>query len=118
MNKCRVALISLESRFGQVQENLARIVQWVRTAAEQKADLVCFPEIALQGYCDDVDTVRRHAETLDGPVCAELAKLAGECGLVVSLGMALCVDKQLLNAQVHIGAKGVLGYFANLSVPP
>ena len=91
MNKCRVALISLESHFGRPQENLARIVQWVRMAAEQKADLVYFPEIAFQGYCDEINTVRRHAETFDGPVCAELAKLAGECGLVVSLGMALYV---------------------------
>ena len=114
MNECRVALISFESRFARPVENLGRIIQWVRTAAGKKADLVCFPEVALQGYCDDVGTIRGQAETLDGPMCAELTAVAGECGLVISLGMALRADDDLLNAQVFVGAGGVLGYAAKV----
>jgi predicted amidohydrolase len=67
MNNCRVALISFESQFARPAENLRRIKQWAHTAAGEKADLVCFPEVALQGYCDDMGTIRRQAETLDGP---------------------------------------------------
>jgi len=107
-------LISFESRFGRPRENLTRILKWVRAAGKEGADLVCFPEVALQGYCDDADTMRRQAATVDGPMCAELAKVAGECGLVVSVGMALLVDEKLLNAQVFIGAQGVLGYQAKV----
>jgi len=114
VNKCRVALISFKSRFARPAENFGRISQWVRTAAGQSANLVCFPEMALQGYCDDVDAIRRHAETLDGAMCAELTAVAGECGLIISLGMALRVDDNLLNAQVFVGADGVLGFAAKV----
>ena len=110
MKQCQIALVSFESQFAKPQKNLEHIVSWSRDAAKQNADMVCFPEIALQGYHDDAGTMRRQAGTLDGPVCAELRKVAAECGLVISLGMALVVDKELLNAQVFIDEKGVVGY--------
>ena len=50
MRPSQIALVSLESQFGQSQRNLEHIVAWTRDAAKQNADMVCFPEISLQGY--------------------------------------------------------------------
>ena len=45
----RVAAVTFRSEFGDVQANLGSMLDWMDRAAAHEADLVCFPEIALQG---------------------------------------------------------------------
>ena len=46
----RVALAQLAPRLGEPDANLELAAAWLRRAAEQGADLVVFPELALTGY--------------------------------------------------------------------
>ena len=46
----RVALAQINTTVGAFAQNAAKIVEWCSRAAEQRADVVVFPELALCGY--------------------------------------------------------------------
>ena len=46
----RVALGQLNTTVGDLDGNVARMAEWTARAAEQDADLICFPELAITGY--------------------------------------------------------------------
>jgi NAD+ synthase (glutamine-hydrolysing) len=45
-----IALGQLNTTVGDLQGNVARMVQWAGRAADGGADVVCFPELAVTGY--------------------------------------------------------------------
>jgi NAD+ synthase (glutamine-hydrolysing) len=50
MPTLRIALAQVNSTVGDLAGNTATVHGWVRRAAEQRAHLVCFPEMVLTGY--------------------------------------------------------------------
>jgi NAD+ synthase len=80
-----LALAQTNMVVGDVAGNAARIIAFAQNAAQKKADLVVFPEMALPGYpCEDLVLVRAFRES----VHAALAHIATEtknlpCGLLV-----------------------------------
>ncbi|SEM08621.1 NAD+ synthase [Streptacidiphilus jiangxiensis] len=50
MPSLRLALNQIDSVVGDIDGNTEQVVTWTRHAAEQGADLVAFPELALTGY--------------------------------------------------------------------
>jgi NAD+ synthase (glutamine-hydrolysing) len=46
----RVALGQLNTTVGDLDGNDARMAEWTERAADQSADLICFPELAITGY--------------------------------------------------------------------
>jgi NAD+ synthase (glutamine-hydrolysing) len=46
----RVALGQLNTTVGDLDGNVARMVDWTARAADAGADLICFPELAVTGY--------------------------------------------------------------------
>lgn len=114
MKRTRVMLVSPRCEFGEVDENLRVILRGIERAGRRGAQLVCFPEIALQGYHNNAALVREQAQRADGPACAAIAAAAGRAGVVVSVGMALRVGRRVLNAQVFIAGRGVIGYAAKV----
>ena len=79
MKLTKAAAVSFSSRFGRPQENLARMVGFVERPAEQGAHLVCFPELALQGYHTSIALMQEQAEPIDGPLCRQLIEAMGNC---------------------------------------
>jgi len=118
MTKTRVALVSFTSQFGKPEDNLRSIIKNVECAAKEKASLVCFPEIALQGYHTDIRLMREQAEDCDGPICQKLIETARQNQIVISLGMALSVNGRVFNAQVYLGPMGILGYSPKVHLAP
>ena len=47
--KIKIALAQLASTPLETEKNLQRALQWAEQAAEQKADLILFPEMFLTG---------------------------------------------------------------------
>ena len=109
MDKLRVALVAFRAEFGDKRKNLENILAWVEKAAAEGAGLVCFPEIALQGYCTVPAVVRQLAEPADGPSCRAIVDRARRHSLVVSLGMSLLENGKMFNSQVFLGPSGLLG---------
>ncbi|SHK12589.1 nitrilase-related carbon-nitrogen hydrolase [Desulforamulus aeronauticus] len=50
MQDTTIALVQMQSRLGQIQENLNKIEHYVQAASSKNADIICFPEMCLQGY--------------------------------------------------------------------
>ena len=46
----RVALGQLNTTVGDLDGNVGAMAEWTARAAEQGADLICFPELAITGY--------------------------------------------------------------------
>ena len=105
----KVAAVAFRSEFGDVAHNLHNMLGWMERAADEGADLVCFPEIALQGYCTVPSQIRELAEPVEGPACTALQQRASELGITVSTGMSLREGKSVYNSQVFLGPSGFMG---------
>ena len=46
----RIALGQINTTVGDLRGNSDKIIAWVRRAAEKEADVVVFPELAINGY--------------------------------------------------------------------
>lgn len=109
MQKTRVAAVQMNGLLGETERNLATIERLTRLAADEKAQLVLFPELCLQGHWVSTD-VRSKAEPVpDGPSVTKLLSLAKELGVFLSVGMAALCDNAVYNAQVLVGPTGYAG---------
>ena len=46
----RIAVAQMNPTVGDFEDNSRKIIQWIRSAENQRADLIVFPELALSGY--------------------------------------------------------------------
>lgn len=84
--KFKLALAQFSPRLGDVDANLARIIELAAQARKQGADLAIFPELALTGYyLKDLVTDVAVRLTLDDPRVAKLAAASREMDLIVGL---------------------------------
>ncbi|SMB92766.1 Predicted amidohydrolase [Desulfonispora thiosulfatigenes DSM 11270] len=71
MESVRIALVQMQSFVGKTHENLAKIKKHVQEAKKKGVQIICFPELAAQGY------TRKRAK--------ELAEIStGYCGTYLS----------------------------------
>jgi predicted amidohydrolase len=87
MKNLRVAAITCPAPLGQIDDNLARTRQWTSRARQAGADLVCFPELNVTGYCNRPE-MASIAQPFPGRVSDALARLAAEEGIIILAGMA------------------------------
>lgn len=89
----RIAVSNFDTAWGDVEDNLTRMIQQTEEAAEQGANLVVFPELALTGYWykspkkGALCMQQELAETIPGPSTQKLSKLAAEKGIYLVVGM-------------------------------
>jgi predicted amidohydrolase len=89
-----------------------RLVEAVRAAAAEGADLVVLPELAPSGCCfRDADEAWAAAEPLDGPSVSALRPVSRELRLTVVAGVALREGDLLSNAAVVVEDGDVLGVY-------
>ncbi|MBO8137556.1 MAG: nitrilase [Desulfotomaculum sp.] len=86
MKKTRIALVQLNSIFAQVEKNLQKISQFVKQAYKQGADIICFPELAVQGYSrSDSDFC---SEPIPGPSSSYISSLSKQYNITILAGTA------------------------------
>lgn len=112
-----IALLQFESVLGDPAANRKKAEKMAREAAQQGAQLICFPELFTTGYNLDLigDHIQDMAESLDGPTVKTLGRVAKETGVFVIAPMALreAEKDRPLNAAVLIGSDGqVAGVYA------
>jgi 5-aminopentanamidase len=82
-----VAAIQFAPRLGQTEQNIENIEMWTHKAAKARADIVVFPECALQGIVFSSATeALEHAEELGGPALTHVAALARDHDVAIILG--------------------------------
>ena len=119
LNNVTIACVNFTTDWGNKEQNLKRIKNYVIDAAEQGADIILFPELALTGY-DNGPGVKMHkenAETIPGPATNALAEVTRKLGVYVVVGMPekSSEDPEMFyNSAAVIGPEGVIGSYAKL----
>lgn len=124
MNKdiMTVAVVNFKVDAGKKDSNLSRIIGFSEAAAKSGADLVLFPEMCLMGYDYFVneeismEEKIRVTETIQGPSCKEIAKVAKERGIYIVFGASEKEEGSdtLYNSAIAIGPEGVIGSYQKI----
>lgn len=88
----KIALCQMKLSHGDTKENLNKMITLIERAAEQKADIICFPELSYTGYYLKSAQFQTLAEPADGPFIQTLCRSAGENGIHIIAGYAESVD--------------------------
>lgn len=87
MQSIRIAAVTTQAIVGDIAGNMNRTVLWTRQAKKAGAELVCFPELNLTGYCLDPQEMSSLAQPIPGPLSDELNDLARQTGMIILVGM-------------------------------
>ncbi len=93
----RVALGQLNTTVGDLDGNVARMIEWTERAAAVGADLICFPELAISGYPPE-DLVLRPEFVEDNLAALEELAKATATGCAVLVGFVDRSERGLHNA--------------------
>ena len=86
MEPIRIALVQMQSETGMIDKNMEKIYSFTRQAAEKKADIICFPELCMQGYHREKSPPL--AEPIPGESSEAIIRLAVQEGIIVLAGLA------------------------------
>lgn len=87
MRDIRIAAVVFHSPVGRVADNLSQMERWMTRAKQEKAEIICFPEMNITGY----STRKRmtgSAEKVPGAISEQLARMASRADMIVLAGMA------------------------------
>jgi len=87
MKDIRIAAVVCRAPVGDIEHNLAQTRHWTRLAKASGADLVCFPELNLTGYCNQAE-MAAIALPYPGPETLTLSDLARESAIIILAGLA------------------------------
>lgn len=118
MKDLRIAAITCQAPLGEIDRNLERAIEWTRRAKSAGADLVCFPELNITGYCNRPE-MTHIAQPIPGPVTDKLADLATRENIIVLAGMAQINENGLPYAS-HCAffANGRIGIYQKVHIAP
>ncbi len=116
-----VAAVCMNAK-ADTQANLKTFASYIRQASQKGAQLVVFPEVALQqnpGWNaadgpsqEELAYVRDTAETVPGPSTGVLVELAKEHRIYIIFGMTeKSAEGELYNSAVFLGPGGVIGTY-------
>ncbi len=118
MKDIRIAAVIFNSVVGQVQQNLERMIAWVERARAEGAEIICFPELNVTGYCTD-PAIEDSAESIPGTISRQLEQIAGDSGTIILAGMAEKDDKgQLFASHLIVMPDGIAGTYRKLHIAP
>jgi predicted amidohydrolase len=109
MKSIRVAAVQMNGLLGKTERNLEEIESWSIRAAEQGAELVLFPELAIHGHWMAPECWSVAEAVPDGPSIKRLEQVARERQLVLCVGMSEKEKDLIYNCQVLIGPQGYIG---------
>ena len=109
MNTVNISLVQMNALVGKIKDNLAVHKLFIRKAAKQNVQLICFPELSISGHWPHPD--RWHcAETVpDGDSIRFLTKLAKQYKLHIAAGIAEKDKTSVYNTYCIIGPEGFIG---------
>ena len=113
MREIRAGAAQFEVRDGDKNYNLGRIEALARQAAEQGAELVCYPEMCISGYTFTQDMTRDQLFELaepvpDGPSIQALHRIARDTGVTLAAGLVERDGDSFYNAHAVVAPSGFL----------
>jgi predicted amidohydrolase len=114
----RIALVQMNPRIQDREGNRAVILQRLREAAEQGAELIVFPECALSGYVfDSAKAALPAAETVPGETTEAVAQVCRERSVFAIVGLLERDGATLYNSAFVVGPEGVVGNYRKCHLP-
>lgn len=101
---CRVAMGQIVCIDGDITGNLVRIEHAILKAKNQKADIVCLPEMALRGWVNPDS--HQQAKAIPGEDSRALCELAKKHQIFVAIGLAERDGDQLFDSAILIDDGG------------
>jgi NAD+ synthase (glutamine-hydrolysing) len=113
----RIALGQLNTTVGDLDGNVARMVEWTNRAADAGADVICFPELAITGYPPE-DLVLRPTFVQDNLAALDtLAASTAGSSCAVMVGFVDRSDLGLYNAAAVIRDGRVRERYHKIQLP-
>jgi len=117
-DKIKIAAVQMNPKIMRSRENLDKILLKTRSAANNGADLIVFPECALTGY---VFASREEAipfmETIPGPSTDRLIACCKELSVYVIVGLLEIDAGRCFNVAVLMGPQGLVGKYRKNHLP-
>ncbi len=110
----RLALAQIDSRVGDIEGNVARIVAAIDAARDGGAELVLLPELAVTGYPPEDLLLKEHFLLAAGEAVAELAAAAE--GIVALVGFPERAD-DVYNALAVLAEGSIQGIYRKNLLP-
>lgn len=124
-NSLKIAVVNFQPVWGDKDANLQKILDNTIKAADNGAQMVVFPEMALTGYnMEQGDNIKRAdymqvklAEKSDGVSAQAVAKVAKEKGVYVVYGYPEVIGDDPLNvynSALAVGPDGIIGSYQKI----
>ncbi len=110
MREISVAVVQMNPKLGETEDNLVRMSEMIgKAASQQRIDLMIFPELVTSGYELGLRFTEK-AQRVPGPTVNMLAQRASEYGIYIAFGMVTKekVESVLYNSAVVVGPEGDL----------
>ena len=118
MQDIRIAAVIFNSAVNHTQNNLDRMVPWIKLAKSQAAQLICFPELNVTGYSTKPG-IESCAESIPGPISRQLQRMAHDHQIAILAGMVERDQKGRIYAS-HLVAtpKDIAGSYRKIHIAP
>jgi len=111
MKDLRVAVVCMQSYYGHIEENFARIESYIRDASGSDAHIICFPELSITGYSIRDDPMP-YAQPIPGTISEKIVSIARQYKLVVLAGMLEKAERDgIYITQIVAGPRGLIGAY-------
>src|SRR5262245_65760568 len=98
----RIGHWQLESKTGDFEANLDKVVKGLERADKDRVEIVSFPECFLTGYPDKEEVVRKSAFAVDSPQMMKLLDRTGNFEATYIVGFNEARGKDLYNTAVVV----------------
>jgi predicted amidohydrolase len=111
----RIGHFQLESKTGDFDANLTKVVHSLERADKDRVEVVCFPECFLTGYPDKEEVVRKSAFAVDSPQTMKLLDKTGKFEATYIVGFNETRGNDLYNTAVVVQKGHILGTYSKCS---
>jgi len=114
----KVAAVQMEPRLLDKERNLARCLEFARTAAAEGARLIVLPECALTGYVfHSLEEALPVCEAVPGPSTERIAGLCRDLDVHIVVGLLETDGDKHYNTAVLLGPEGIAGRYRKIHLP-
>lgn len=111
----RIGHCQLDSKLGDFDANLAKVVEGLKRAESERVDIVSFPECFLTGYPDVAEIARRDAFAVDSPAMMRLLDASSHFEPCLIVGFNELRGKDLYNTAAVVHKGHLLGTYSKCS---
>jgi predicted amidohydrolase len=108
----RIGHCQLDSKCGDFDGNLAKVVKGLERADHEDVEIVCFPECFLTGYPDKEDAAGRVAFAVDSPQMMKVLDRTGGFSATLIVGFNELRGKDLYNTAAVLQKGHILGTYS------